>query len=175
MNGINDLDLNDYIRYQIRTLSNAIHNMKAHCALPVLGTYTRRCYIDPKTNKPYVLTKPLTDAEIDEKKLVWDDYTEETHDHIKPCQTVMWNLYVDLKRDVSLWLATLHVSKGHDDKVKCHTQDLAAAKKRFERTFKMIKKFNSGPRSELRNVSELEKIQKEIKEINREKALRIGA
>ena len=165
------LTINDYIRHQIRTQSNKIHAIKQLAAKQVLQTFTLKCYIDPKTNKPYVLTKPLTDLEIDEKKLVYDDYVEETHDHIKP-SSPQWKEYVQLKQDVSLWLGTLHVSKGQEDKAKYHTKDLDAAKKRFERTTKMLNKYKSVERKCMWQCAYLENVEKEIEH---EKALRASA
>ena len=169
------LTINDYIRHQIRSQSDKIHALK-ESARKVIATVKCYGYIDPQTKLPYPGYGTGCDAppkEIrEEKKLFFDSYMEDKYDHIRPALP-QWKEYIFLKKDVSLWLSALNLSRGDwDKKWRCHHQTLEATQTRLERATKMINKYNSFERKNLKNHELLENIEKEIEH---EKALRASA
>jgi hypothetical protein len=117
-------DLIQRIKDNIRTTSEQIRNIK----ISAQKTEKRIVYgFFRQDGSLYQIGFVLPQKTIDQHKLVFKNgFTDVVIDHIKPTHP-RWAEYKGLKREVSLWLASLHVAKTIEESVEPSSVELGLA------------------------------------------------
>jgi len=139
----------DFIRFRVQFCSDKIFQIKKD-ALESRTAY-RYGYVDKKTGERATVQSDSNDT-------VWDRYPYTTFDsHICPTHP-KWNEYKGLKRQVSLWIAALHVAKDNEHTEKYHNVSLKDARQQFKHAMGQFKDMVPSQKSALTKwVEEREK------------------
>lgn len=143
----------DFIRFRVQTCSDKIFQIKKD-ALSSNKAF-KYCYVDKKTGKPAAI-------QTEGKDKVWDqvEYTK-FGSHIDPNHP-KWDEYKGLKRQVSLWIASLHVAKDNEQSTTYHNVSVSDAKSHFGHAMGQFKDMSKSQKSKI--ASWVEAREKECKD-----------